>query len=210
MADISAVHDEVSRWFESSCQTYTPQRRIVVQALCTADGPLDMAEIQESSGVSLSSVYRVVIALVQLGLVLRVRPRERDAESIPPEAARQEGRPPGYGVRYELRPHLRANGDDVPELPPMFEPEPEPYRSSLWEHWRGYAACKGMDHNEHFFNASAALEVGSPEAHAACRRCVVRKSCLEDAILTKASGFRALTTYGERQKIAEHRSESAA
>lgn len=67
--------------------------------------------------------------------------------------------------------------------------------------WERQAACKGMDVRL-FFDYEETPNAQPPdEAKAACRRCPVRESCLEEALKFEPFGFRGGETAGGRRKL---------
>lgn len=86
----SDVHDSVRRYLAEREIRYTPGRRSLVTGLLRMDGPVSVADLQNGLDVPLSSLYRSLTVLDDLGVVVR----HHDTEGL---------------ARYELAEWLRGH-----------------------------------------------------------------------------------------------------
>ena len=71
-ADVDEIHDAVSERLGSNLIRYTKTRRTVVEVLVRTRQPLTVDEIRTMSAAPLSSVYRTLALLEEVGLVHRL------------------------------------------------------------------------------------------------------------------------------------------
>ena len=70
---MTALHDTVSQLLQAREQRLTPTRRLLVDILGNAGGPLTIPEILETrNGLAQCSVYRYLVVLEDVGVVHRV------------------------------------------------------------------------------------------------------------------------------------------
>jgi Fe2+ or Zn2+ uptake regulation protein len=70
---MTALHDTVSLLLQAREQRLTPTRRVLVEILGNASGPLTIPEILDTrDGLAQSSVYRNLVVLEDVGAVHRV------------------------------------------------------------------------------------------------------------------------------------------
>jgi Fur family ferric uptake transcriptional regulator len=70
--DVDEIHDAVAERLGSNLIRYTKTRRTVVEVLVRARQPLTVDEIRTMSAAPLSSVYRTLAILEEVGLVHRL------------------------------------------------------------------------------------------------------------------------------------------
>jgi Fe2+ or Zn2+ uptake regulation protein len=71
---LESVHEHAGELLASAGQRYTPERRLIVEALASADRPLTVVALREvRPDVPLSSAYRNLAVLERVGVVERVR-----------------------------------------------------------------------------------------------------------------------------------------
>jgi hypothetical protein len=66
--------------------------------------------------------------------------------------------------------------------------------------WRKQSACRGLDTNMFFVNAGQTVKATNIKKQL-CKKCVVRKSCLQYALDNKCKGIWGGTSEHERKKF---------